>query len=65
MCLSVTFLGGCGTSSGGVWSPILALKSPHIIVVSYGCVLSMISSICAVALASVMFLLFRDDVGGR
>jgi hypothetical protein len=51
-------------SSYGICSPILALKSPHIMVVSWGCVLSSISSSCAVAWASVMFLLFRDAVGG-
>jgi hypothetical protein len=52
-------------SSCGVSDPVLALKSPHMMVVSCGCVWSIMSSICAVAWSSVMSLLFRDDVGGK
>jgi hypothetical protein len=63
--MSLTVLGGCGVSSWGVSVPALALKLPHIIVVSWGWDRSMMSSIWAVAWASVMSLLFKDWVGGR
>jgi hypothetical protein len=63
--MSLTILGGWWVSSSGVRLPALALKSPHMMVVSWGCVRSRISSSCVVAWVSVMPLLFRDEVGGR
>jgi len=65
MYVSLTYLGGCRSSSWGVSDPVLALKLPHIIVVSCGCVWSMVSSIWAVASASVMARRFRDVAGGK
>jgi len=65
MYVSLTCLGGCGVSSWGVSAPILALKSPHIMVVSCGCVWSIVSSIWDVASASVIPRRFRDAAGGR
>jgi hypothetical protein len=51
-------------SSCGVSEPVLALKSPQTMVVSWGWVRSIMSSINFVAWSSVMALLFRDDAGG-
>ena len=45
-------------------SPIRALKSPHINVVSWGWMVSKIVSSCVVACSSVIFRLVRDVVGG-
>jgi hypothetical protein len=65
MCGSLTVLCGCWLSSFGVCVPVLALKSPQMMVVSWGWELSIMSSMFAVASASVMFLRFRDCCGGR
>jgi hypothetical protein len=55
---------GCSYSRSGILSPIRALKSPHIKVVSWGCTVSNTVSSCEVACISVIFLLVRDVVGG-
>jgi hypothetical protein len=52
-------------SSLGVYDPVLALKSPQIMVVSWGWVWSIMSSMSAVAWASVMARHFKDGAGGR
>jgi hypothetical protein len=65
MCVSVTVRVGCSMSNNGVRSPILALKSPHITVCSWGCICSITPSTCAMACVSVMSLRASDDVGGK
>ena len=55
---------GCSVSSYGVKLPVRLLKSPHIIVVSYGYGKSIISSTSYVACYSVIFRNFNDDYGG-
>ncbi len=45
-------------------SPIRALKSPHINLVSWGCTVSNTVSSSVVACISGIFLLVRDVVGG-
>jgi hypothetical protein len=64
-CVSLTVLGVSGLSSWGVCVPVLALKLLHLIVMSWGWDWSMMSSIWAMAWASVMSRLFRDWVSGR
>jgi hypothetical protein len=60
ICGSLTVRGGCAVSSLGVCEPVLALKFPQIMVVSWGCVWSMMSSMSAVAWVSVMARRLRD-----
>jgi hypothetical protein len=57
--------GGWSMSRDGVCVPILALKSPQTMVVSWGCTWSSTSSSWAVACYSVMLRRAREDVGGR
>lgn len=49
----------------GVRFPILVLKSPHMIVLRWGCMRSSVSCIYPVASDSGMCRFFRDAVGGR
>ena len=48
----------------GILFPILVLKSPHIIVYSYGCMLSIIDSNWVVACSYEMLRFSSDVVGG-
>jgi hypothetical protein len=64
MCVSVACLGGCSSSKSGVFGPILALKSPHTSVTSYGWMLSSIYSTYDVASISNICRLDNDVVGG-
>jgi hypothetical protein len=64
MCLSIACRLGCSSSRSGIEEPILALKSPHTSVISYGCILSSTVSTWVVAWVSSMFRLVSDVVGG-
>ena len=63
--MSVANRGGCCRSNVGVRFPILALKSPQMIVVSWGWCWSIMSSTRVVAVSSNIFLFFREVLGGR
>lgn len=65
MYVSMALLSGCPSSNVGFLSLILVLKSPHIIVVSCGYILSNKSSIYSVANVSAMFRFASDAMGGR
>lgn len=55
---------GCSGYNSGILFPIRVLKSPHINVVSYGCMVSSNFSISNVACVSCIFLLLSEVVGG-
>jgi hypothetical protein len=63
--VSAAVLSGWSSSKVGVRSPILVLKSPHIIVLRCGCMWSSVFDIKSVAVVSYMCRFFRDAVGGR
>jgi hypothetical protein len=65
MCVSSDDLSGWPASMFGVRFPILVFKSPQRIVVNCGYIWSSKFSISPVATSSCIFLLVRDDVGGR
>ena len=62
--MSIACLSGWSASIFGMVEPILALKSPHIRVVSYGYILSSTSSSWLYACISGIFRLVSDVAGG-